>query len=317
VSSEEMTNEKTQLQKVYNNNERIINAGFMMQSNYILPVLSRMKGEGLINDAGATVVQAILSFKHTEENPFPTRETIAMYLGKGIDYVKKALKSIKKSGVLAIEKSGRKSTYNFKPFFALIEKFIVEFKEKKNFAVKITDLLKAKVQPKEEKDFSWSEEYNSEKEVVAAEPTEEVQEEVEEVVPSLPEGIAKVAEVYNVDTKGMEAIEKAYNAYSDKLHDNIFIEKITASVGKNGFANYFTKCITNAFINNEQPEQAAAPKSSNKGYNRKVVREEQVPEWLNNESKKEETNNTDDFLREKEELERELAEYNAKKEGAK
>src|SRR5690606_27041655 len=116
-----MTNENKQLKAVYNGNETIINAGFTMQSNYVLPVLARMVKEKILLQSGMDVVQAILSFKHTEDNPFPSRETLALYLGKGIDYVKKALKSIKEAGILPTKKAGRKNTYDFKPFFALLE----------------------------------------------------------------------------------------------------------------------------------------------------------------------------------------------------
>lgn len=275
--------ENKQLKAVYNGSEVIISSGFTMQSNYVLPVLTRMIDEKLINKAGAEVVQAILSFKHTEEMPYPTRETVAELLGKTVDYVKKALKSIKETGILAVVKSGRKSKYDFKPFFALLEKFIVEFKQKKNKEVKISDLLKMKAVKKEAKDFNWSEEYkDAEKEVV---PTEDVQEEgaseaSEPVV--LPEELTKVMEVYGITSEGVQAVQNAYTAYSGKLEVAVFVEKIVASKDKKNFVNYFEKCITTAYVNGEQPSQAPVQQTGSSYANsfRTPVRTEKLPEWL-------------------------------------
>jgi hypothetical protein len=283
--------ENKQLKAVYNGSETIINAGFTMQSNFVVPVLNRMKLEELINDAGATVVQAILSFKHTEACPYPTTKTIASYLGTGEDYVKKALKSIRKSGILIIkkvinEKTGkesRNSKYDFAPFFALIEKFIVEFKHKKNIAVKIADLLKVKVQKKvkikkkETKDFSWSENYDSETEVVVEKVIEEVAEEV--VVPVLPEKLQKLLEANKVSEAGILAVETKYTAYAGEVDDKIFVQKILASVGKDNFISFFNKCIDNAYVNGEKPQETAP---ASKGYapKGKVTRTELLPDWF-------------------------------------
>jgi hypothetical protein len=276
--------QESRLNLVYNNSEVIINAGFTMQSNYIVPMLSRMIDEGIINYSAQTLVQTILSYKHTEENPFPSRDELARVLGKSVSYVKKGLKSITEAGILAIEKAGRKNTYSFKPFFALLEKFIIEYKQNKNYDVKIADLMNVKVQKKEAGSFEWSEEYAGEKEIVPAEETESpVEEVVEEVVPVLPEEISKVTEVYGVDAEGIEAIEKAYTAYSGKLKDAVFIEKIIASVGKKGFVNYFNRCITTAYTNNEQPKQAPVQKGGYAPHHdmtRKPIRKEILPEWM-------------------------------------
>jgi biotin operon repressor len=267
-----------QLEKVYNGSEVIINAGFTMQSNYIVPLLSRMVDEGLINQAGYTLVQTILSYKHTEENPFPSREELARLLGKSVEYVKKGLKSIKEAGILAIVKMGRRNTYDFKPFFTLLEKFIVELKEKNNYNVKISELLNVKVEKKEEKDFSWTEQYkNNKKEVVPAEP---VQEEVkEEVGSTLPEELKKVLNVHEIDSEGVKAVEIAYNEYKDKLEIAVFAEKIVASVDKKDFVKYFNKCITNAFVNGEKPKQVS--KQNDYAPNgMKIIRREAKPYWF-------------------------------------
>jgi hypothetical protein len=273
--------ESNKLLAVYNGSEKIAANGFTMQSNYVLPVLARMVNEGLLLQSGADVIQAILTFKHTEENPFPSREGIALLLGKGVDYVKKALKSIKASGIIKIVKAGRKNTYDFKPFFALLEKFIVEFKEKKNHAVKIADLLKVKLQKKSEKDFSWSEEYTGEdQEIVPVE--EEVQEE-EVLKVNLPKLISDTLKVYGIDSEGVQAVEQAYTLYAGKVDDKLFVEKIVASRGKKNFANYFTTCITSAYTTGEKPKVAAVqePKNSKHPYTgKKPVRTEIVPDWL-------------------------------------
>src|SRR5699024_664821 len=155
-----MTNSNNKrLQMVYNNNQVIMDAGYTMQSNYILPVLSRMVDEKIINISAQTVVQTILTYKHTEDNPFPSRDEIALRLGKSISYVKKALSSIYNAGILIAEKKekdARGNTYNFAPFFALVEKFIIEFKEKKNIAVKIKDLIDTHIVNKPVESFEWS-----------------------------------------------------------------------------------------------------------------------------------------------------------------
>src|SRR5699024_8754092 len=187
-------NHQNRLTMVYNNNEVITGAGFTMQSNYILPLLARMVDEGIINNSAQTVVQTILQYKHTEENPFPSRDEVARMLGRTVSYVKKALSSIKNAGILLIEKVGRKNTYNFKPFFDLLEKFIVEFKDNKNTDIKIADLLNINVQKEEEQDFSWSEDYkDTGKNIVS----EDVQEETvanQSQNHSLPQHILQVCE---------------------------------------------------------------------------------------------------------------------------
>jgi biotin operon repressor len=263
-----------QLEKVYNGNETIINAGFTMQSNYIVPLLSRMVDEGLLNQAGYTLVQTILSYKHTEENPFPSREELARLLGKSVEYVKKGLKSIKEAGILAIVKMGRRNTYDFKPFFALLEKFIIELKEKNNYTVKVSELLNVKVEKKEEKDFSWTEQYkNNKNEIVPVEPVQE------EVGATLPEELKKVLNVYEVDVEGVKAVEKAYNEYKGKLDIAIFAEKIVASVGKKDFVKYFNKCITNAYTSGEKPKQVHT-QNEYAPNGRRIIRKEVTPDWL-------------------------------------
>lgn len=275
------------IEKIYNGREIIINAGFTMQSNYIVPLLSRMVDEGLLNQAGYTLVQAILSYKHTEENPFPSREELARLLGKSLEYVKKGLKAIKQAGIILIEKVGRRNTYNFKPFFTLLEKFIIEFKEKKNYDVKISELLNIKVEKKvektEEKDFSWAEQYkDNQKEAVPSEPVQEVEpvkEEVKEVGSTLPEELKKVLTVHGVDSEGVKAVEIAYNEYKDKLEVAVFAEKIIASVGKKDFSSYFNVCITNAYINGEKPKQVYTQNEYTPN-GRITIRKEAEPDWM-------------------------------------
>jgi DNA-binding MarR family transcriptional regulator len=296
-------NENKKLNLIYNNNSVIVSAGFTMKSNYIVPLLSRMVDEGLINKSAETVVQFILQYKHGAENPFPSRDEIARVLGKSVSYVKKALKSIKDAGILFIEKVGRKNTYNFKPFFALLEKFIVEIKEKHNYDVKISELLNVKVDKKEDQDFSWTENYDSEKETASEETAEEKEEgktedQSEKVIPTiekLPESIQKVIKLYNIDEKGIVAICEAYNTYGKELPEKVYIDKILCSVGKNSFENYFKACIVNASSNNEQSKQINQSKQqpyTNHKYNykpkqQKIIRKEPVPNWMQDQKKSE------------------------------
>lgn len=274
-------NTNTKLKEVYNDSEIIAGSGFTMKSNYILPLVSRMIDEGIINNSAGTVVQMVLQYKHDKENPFPSREELARVLGKSVSYVKKALKSIKDAGILAIEKSGRSNTYSFKPFFALLEKFIVEMKQNKNFDVLISDLLNIKIQKKEEKeehDFSWSENYSSEKEIVAEEKEEvkddsEKPEETEEIV--LPEKLNTLLKANSVGKEGIEEVKNMYNAYKDRVHEDVFADKIIASVGKNNFSIYFNKCLNNAYRNSEQPKQVQT-----KSNYQKQGKEEVQPDWF-------------------------------------
>lgn len=274
---------ENRLHLIYNGNEKIMNAGFTMQSRYILPVLARMVEEGIIIQSAKDVIQAIFSYKHTEANPYPSRKEIACYLGKSESYVKKALKSIKDAGILIFEKVGRKSTYNFKPFFSLLEKFIIEFKDKKNVKVKIADLLNIKVVKKSKSSDKLQkihEKYKVEKTIEKIETVQEEQQPVEEKV-VLPEPIKRAIKVYSVDASGIEAIEKSYAMYKDELDVRIFVDKIIASTDKSKFAEYYTKCINNAYINGEVPSE------SKKG-NKKPIRDEKLPEWFNEEETKEE-----------------------------
>lgn len=268
-----MTN-TNRLKMVYNDNQVIMDAGFTMQSNYILPVLSRMVDEGLLLVSGQTVIQAILSFKHTEDNPYPTRDTLARLLGKSVSYIRKALKSISDAGLLLYEKSGRNNTYNFKPFFSLLERFITEFRTKKNFTIKIKDLMLFTKGNKEEKDFSWTEDIKEEE---VAEVTEEViEEEIVEV--SLPDKIVTVLKSNNICNEGIEAVTIKYTAYKDKLDEKLFMQKISASAGKKNFIAFFNTCIDNAYINDEKPMEKTA--SNNQNNSGKV---EMIPEWFNKE----------------------------------
>ncbi len=265
-----------QIEKVYNGNEIIATSGFTMQSNYILPLLNRMVNEKIIVQAAATLVQAILTYKHTEENPYPSREELARFLGVSVSYVKKGLASIKEAGILSIVKSGRKNTYSFKSFFTLLEKFIIEYKKKKNYGVKIAELLKIKVVKKEteEDQFQWAEEYAGEKEIVpAAVPAEET----EESETTLPEEINRVVEAYGISSEGVKAIQQSYAAYGDKLDKKVFIEKIVASLEKKDFVKYYNTCITSAFVAGEKPTIQRKPAVTG---GKKFVREEAIPEWM-------------------------------------
>lgn len=273
------------LNMVYNGNETIMNAGFTMKSNFALPLLSRMVDEGLINHSASTVVQTILQYKHTEDNPFPSRDEIARLLGKSVSYVKKALNSIKDAGVLAIEKAGRNNTYSFKPFFSLLEKFIVEYKDNKNYKVKISELLNVSVQKKEEQDFSWSENYTGEKEVIKDEEVSEFSVEEKEDDIQLPEEIMNTALHNEVNDTGMKAIEKAYNTYSGKIDDIIFMEKISYASYKDNFINYFNTCIANAYINKEQPKQKSSKQKGYPNNNIKQTNKEVIPEWFEDKDK--------------------------------
>lgn len=279
-------NENKKIMEVYNNSEIITGAGYTMKSNYIVPMLSRMVDEGIINNSAETVVQLILQYKHGEENPFPSRNEIARVLGKSVSYVKKALKSIKDAGILAIEKAGRKNTYSFKPFFTLLEKFIVELKQNGNYEVKISDLLNVKVQKKEEHDFSWSENYTGEKEIVAEEPKKEVVDkgQPEEVV-VLPEKLTALLKSNEVDDEGINFVEKKYTAYKDALHVDVFAEKINASVGKTNFIKFFRTCIDNAYINNEQPKQVPSKNNYQNNQSKQPTRKEIVPDWFEDRDK--------------------------------
>lgn len=282
-----MEHKNERLAKVYNGNIKIMEAGFTMLSNYINPLLARMVDEKILTPSAQTIIPVILSYKHTENNPFPSREELGRLLDKSVKAIGNALKAVTDSGILAIKKVGRKNTYDFTPLFDLLEKFIIEMVDKKNYKVKIADLMKVKVVKKKKSttDFDEVKKKASEKELVPAEgeevPVESVEEEKEpEVV--LPEEIKKVILAYGIDEAGQEAIGQAYSAYGEHLDVKVFIDKIVASAMKKDFVNYFMKCITNAYKNDEQPQETPVQKQK-EGFapnGRKIVRKEVVPMWL-------------------------------------
>lgn len=294
-----MNSNNVQLNKLYNGNQTIVNSPYTMQSNLLVPMLARMVNEKLIPQKSMDVIQAILSFKHTESNPFPTYKTIARLLGKSEIYVRQAVAAIKKIGILGVKKGKEKlnNEYDFTPFFELLEKFIIKYNESKDGVIKVADLLKMKVVKKsEKKDFSWSEKYkDEEKEVVPTEPAETVEdasEEAEEVPEvTLPDDINKVLTAYSVQPEGVQAVKNAYVAFSGKLVNEIFIEKIMASLDKKDFVNYFTKCITTAYTSNEQPKQqqpVQQPNTFKPAYSRNKAKSEVTPEWFEEDKAKEE-----------------------------
>ena len=265
-----------QLNAVYNGNQTIIEAGFGMVSNYIVPMLNRMRLEKILTTSACAVVQTILSHKHTAKNPFPARETIAEMLGIDIETVSKALKSIRKAGILNIlkvidEKTGlekKNNMYDFKPFFAVLEKFIIEFKYNKNKDVKIADLMSIQVEKKEcKRDFSAIKPAPS----VAVQDAPQAVEEVPVVV--LPEVISNTLNTLQINAEGIQAVQTAYTKLGAEVSAEMFVEKIVASKAKKNFTSYFTICIQNAYNNKE----VVAPKSSG---GRKVTREETKPEWF-------------------------------------
>ncbi len=254
-------NENKQLEKVYNGNQTIMNAGFTMVSNYIVPVLARMKAEKLITISAQNVMQTLLQFKHSEEAPYPSQKTIGELLGFSEEYAKKAVGVLRKAGILGTTLINKVNHYDLTPFFDLVEKFIFEFKHNGKRDIKIAELLEKDVDVQGKKhDFSWAKEYNKE--------------EVAEVV--LPESINNVVKLYNVDSEGIDAIEKAYAIYSEKVSDKLFCEKIIASSDKKNFKSFFNKCISNAYMNNEQPKEQAKPQTPSK---------EVVPEWFDDRNK--------------------------------
>lgn len=272
-----------QLSAVYNGNETIINEGFTMSSRYIVPLLARMKDEKILNESACVVIQTIFSFKHTEANPYPTNETIAQLLGRTVDSVKKALKSIRKAGVLAImkvidKKTGkekRNSMYDFKPFFTVLEKFIIEFKNQ-NYDVSISELMEMKVTKSEsKKDFPSIK--PAQKKVVTQAPSETPQDAPQAIVSlpatTLPEAITNKLNALKIDSEGVQAVEVAYDKLGSELSTEMFLQKIGSSCLKKNFANYFTTCIENAYNSNEQ----LAPKSSG---SRKTANSENTPGWL-------------------------------------
>ncbi|MDF2010207.1 hypothetical protein [Priestia megaterium] len=281
----------SRLSMVYNGNTTIIEAGFTMTSRYLNPLLARMVDEKIITPSAQTLVQIIFSYKHTEDNPFPSREELGRTLNKSVKAIGNALKAVTDSGILAIKKVGRKNTYDFTPLFNLLEKYIIEYVEKKNYKVKIADLMKVKVVRKKKSttDFDEVKKKASEKELVPTEVEEEVEEKQKpEVV--LPEEINAVIQAYGIDEVGKETIVQAYSAYGEKLDVKVFIDKIIASAMKKEFNNYFMTCITNAFKNDEQPQEAPVQQKQKEGYapnGKKIVRKEVKPEWLDEEKKKE------------------------------
>ncbi|CDQ21695.1 hypothetical protein [Halobacillus karajensis] len=267
------------IQKVYNGKNTIIDAGFTMKSNYILPMLTRMVDEKIITRASKDVIQIILQYKHTEKAPFPSYDQIAEMLNKSNVWVKKAVQAIKKAGVLFVTNPKKVNTYDFSPLFELLEKFIVEFVHNENKSVKVLDLMKKKfVQPKKENDFSWTEEYKEDQQ-----DQEDVQEEKPEPEVVLPTKIRKLIEVNGVSEEGIEAIKKSYASYSGELDDKIFMDKISVSSSKKNFVAYYKKCIDSAYVNGEQPteepEQQPAPKKQTEST-------EVIPTWFGNENGK-------------------------------
>jgi DNA-binding transcriptional ArsR family regulator len=272
-----------QLMKVYNGNEVIAGAGFTMQSNYIVPLLTRMKNEGLISASGSTLIQTILSYKHTEENPYPSIELLMQVLDYSKSTVKKGLASIKDTGLVPVVKQGRKNTYDFTPFFELLTKFIEEFK-KKNFVVKVADLIKKKVvRKKSETDFS---KLKKGEETVIIDTNEATEEEVieEAVVPALPEKIEKVLLANKVSEQDQEAVAELYAIYSGDLDDRLFIQKIVTSAQKKNFIKFFSTCITNAYANNEQPQEAPVQSPYKSKGTSKPTRTEMLPNWFDGET---------------------------------
>lgn len=287
-----------QLHAVYNGNETIINSGFTMMSNYVVPVLNRLKVEGIITESALVVMQSIFSFKHTEANPYPTFSKIAKHLGYKEVTVKSAVASIKKAGILGVSKMVDKVTgrtlrnneYDFTPFFNLVEKFIVEFVQNNNADVKISDLLGVIIKKKKKstKDFSSIEKVETE--VTKTTPSETLQDAPqaieEEPQPTLPDSILNAISACKIDAEGISAIETAYAM--KMLDDSVIISKIFASKESKKFASYFNVCIRKAIENKEKPEDTPAPNNAGQPYYKKSTREDIEPEWWEESQKKKE-----------------------------
>lgn len=281
--------EKSRLGLVYNNNKEIMEAGFTMQSKYLLPLLSRLVDAKLISNFACNVIQTILTYKHTEEMPFPSYGEIARMLNKSEIYVKQAMALIKKSRILGVLKAGRKNVYDFNPLFSLLSKFIVEFKDNNNHSVSVVDLLASEpvVAP-----------------VEAVEPTPEptpapeevpVEEPVvaEPVKKQLPDKIFNLLVSNNLTKDDIITVESKYSAYSSDLDDKIFIQKIMASVLKKDFVGYFSKCIDNAYVSGEKPKEEQPMKQQYKpAYKAKPGYVEQKPSWF---GEKEESTKANDL----------------------
>ena len=269
--------ENKKILEVYNNSEVIAGSGYTMKNNYIVPLVERMIAEKIIKRKAGTVLQIILQYKHGKDNPFPSQSEVAKLLGRSISYVKQAVSSIASAGLLKISKIGRSNSYNFQPFFDLLERFILEYKYNGNVGIKISELLNASVEKTEIQDFTWTNEYKGEKESVknvSKKVNNPVTEEVEESNVILPESILNVCKLHKIDSKGMDAIESSYDIFGEELHDDIFIEKINVSAGKENFVHYYNSCIINASKNKEKPNQVATKpiqKKANRDSNEPVL----------------------------------------------
>jgi hypothetical protein len=275
----------SKLQLVYNNNETIISNGFTMTSNFITPLLHRMKNEKILNSIGFSLVQIILSHKHTSENPFPSVRVMSELLAVTEKNIKDGIKAIKEAGILAISKVGRKNTYDFTPFFELLEKFIVEYKSG-NKSVNVSDLMKKKVvRKKSETDFST---VKKGEETVIIDTNEETIEEVaEEVVhTTLTDKIEKVLKANKVSEQDSQAVAELYEAYGEDLGETLFIEKIMVAGSKDNFLKFFKVCINNAFKNGEKPQEAPVTASKTKSGTKAPIRTEKLPTWFDGEENK-------------------------------
>lgn len=285
------------LHAVYNGNETITSYGFTMTSPYINHLLSRMRKEGLLTVLACEVVRDIFSHKFTEKNPYPTQETLARNFDVDAKSIRNAVASIKKAGIILITKvinpktgkESRNNQYDFTPFFELLEKFIIEVKEKGNFKVKIAELMNIVVEKKESKtDFSELPKVESKVTKVEEEnaPSKSVQEDVQDVLEEeevkLPSILLNTCKVLKLDDKGMKAVKDAYTIYGETVSETIFVQKLHSAHGKKNFESYYLKCVTNAHANNEQPASSPAPQNSNRTnqYKNASGREDIVPEWF-------------------------------------
>lgn len=260
--------ENIKLNAVYNGNQTIIESGFTMLSKYFVPFTYRLVKEKVIKNMSQSLILTIFSYKHTENNPYPSNEELARMLDVNVKSISPALTNLAASGIINIKKSKRKNVYDFSPLFSSLEKFIIEYKSG-NTSVSVKQIIKDvlnKVVPgkqKEESNFKWTKEYEGKKEVA----TKEVEPKV-----VLPKSIQKAIDEHKINVFGIAAIEDAYSTYGTSLHESIYVKKIEASIGKDNFSKYFAACIETAYTNNEQPVKQQAPK-------KKTGKKEIVPGW--------------------------------------
>lgn len=246
--------------------------GFMQLTNYGFMFMYRVANAGIVSMERMAVAMDMLTFKHGEDRPHTSQDTFAKRFDCSVKSIKAAVKDLKTSGLINIFKKGRSNSYDLSPLLKCLASFIEHVHAGKEFCIKrlIEDVLSGVYVP------------------------QMVKEKEPEAEPVFDEVVTAALDKLSDDDK-KDAIPLVQE-HLNKLSSESIVFYIEGSIGKENFGGYLNTCLrTGSDDEVKRKKKLAANRSIPKPkYNAQPKgRKEVVPDWLHNEGK---TSNEEDTL---------------------